>query len=187
MYVGLEFRIGDTQDKGPLFTYASLPGVNPTPLEWKVCCDPDKDVGGEYVTYHKLTDSDDSLSAVMANYAEPNIVGLIIINTTNSTILSSDFINKAGRPLMPPVYIISLEDGEKLSKFVNDHDEGAVQIKVYAESVVDPVSTPSPSAGHRPLSGYCLYLLAMCVCILTKNTLDVKKCKAKQKQHCNWL
>ena len=105
-----------------------------------MCCEPDQD-GGEYVTYHKLTDSDDSLSAVMANYTEPNIVGLIIINTSNSRTLSSDFINKADIPTTPPVYIISLEDGDKLRAFFNTHDEGAVQIKVFVESSVDSVST----------------------------------------------
>ena len=153
-YVGLEFRIRGSQEKCPSFTYASLPGVSRTPLEWKVCCEPDQDVGGEYVTYHKLTDSDDSLSAVMANYAEPNIVGLIIINTCNSTTLSSDFINKADKPSStPPVYIISLGDGEKLRAFVNAHDEGAVQVKVYVESIVDTVSTPVvPTGLYLPLS-----------------------------------
>ena len=151
MYVGLEFHIRGLEEKCPSFTYASLPGVSHTPLEWKICCEPDQDVGGEYVTYHKLTDSDDSLSAVMAKYTEPNIVGLIIINTCNSTILSSDFINNAAST--PPVYIISLGDGEKLRAFVNAHDEGAVQIKVYVESTVDTVSTPVVSTGlYLPLS-----------------------------------
>ena len=140
-YVGLEFRIRGLQEKCPSFTYASLPGVSPAQLDWKVCCEPDQDVGGEYVTYHKLTDSDDSLSAVMANYAEPNIVGLIIINTFNSITLSSGFINKADIPTTPPVYILSLEDGDKLRAFFNTHDEGAVQIKVYVESPVDSAST----------------------------------------------
>ena len=152
-YIGLEFRIRGTQEKCPSFTYASLPGVSPAPLEWKVCCEPDQEVGSEYVTYHKLTDSDDSLSAVMANYAEPNIAGLIIINTSNSTTLSSDFINKADQPTTPPVYIISLEDGDKLTTFVSTRDEGAVQVKVHVESTVDTVSTPGMSAGlHLPLS-----------------------------------
>ena len=149
-YVGLEFRIRGSQEKCPSFTYASLPGMFPAPLEWKACCEPDQEVGGEYVTYHKLTGSDNSLSAVMANYAEPNIAGLIIINTTNSTTLLSDFISKADQPATPPVYIISLEDGNKLTTFVNTHDEEAVQVKVHVESTVDTVST---TRLHLPLSG----------------------------------
>ena len=115
-----------------------------------MCCEPDREVGGEYVTYHKLTGSDDSLPTVMANYAEPNIVGLIIINTTNSTTLSSDFINKADQPATPPVYIISLEDGNKLTTFVNTHDKGAVQVKMHVESSVDTFVVPTGM--HLPLS-----------------------------------
>ena len=162
-YIGLEFRIRGTQEKCPSFTYASLPGVSPAPLEWKVCCEPDQEVGGEYVTYHKLTDSDDSLSAVMANYGEPNIAGLIIINTSNSTTLSSDFINKEDKPTTPPVYIISLEDGDKLITFVSTRDEGAVQVKVHVESTVDTVSTPGMSAGlHLPLSSKKFTMYYVC-------------------------
>ena len=151
--VGLEFRVRSSQEKCPSFTYASLPGVYLAPLKWKVCCEPEQKICGEYVTYHKLTDSDDSLSTVMANYAEPNIAGLIIINTSNSTTLSSDFINKADQPTTPPVYIISLEDGDKLTTFVSTHDKGAVQVKVLVESTVDTVSTPGMSTRlHLPLS-----------------------------------
>ena len=151
--IGLEFRVRGSQEKCPSFTYTSLPGVNPTKLGWKVCCELDEDIGIEYVTYHKLTDLDDNLSAVMVQYAKQNIVGLIIINTTNSTALSYDFINKAEIPSTPPVYIISSEDGEKLKNFVNKHGEGAVQIMVHLESTVDSVSKHVASTGlNLPLS-----------------------------------
>lgn len=151
MYTGLQFRIKSSHsiERGPSFTYASLPGVTPTPLEWKTCCDPDIDIGGEHVTYHILTPLDDSLSTVMAEYTESNIVGLIIINTTNSTFLSNDFIKNA-KNVTPPVYVISSRDGERLKEFVTSHDEGAVQIKVSVESAVDslPVSVASTGPSH---------------------------------------
>ena len=145
--IGLEFRVRGSQEKCPSFTYASLPSVSPTKLGWKVCCELDEEVGGEYVTYHKLTNLDDSLSTVMAKYAESNIVGLIVINTTNSTTLSYDFINEAEIPSTPPVYIVSSEDGEKLIKFADKHDQGAIQIKVHLESTVDSVSKPVKPTG----------------------------------------
>ena len=108
----------------------------PTPIEWKTCCDPDSDVGSEHVTYHVLTGSDKSLSEVIDRYVESNVVGLIIINSTDSVFLSNDF---KGRyvPQTPPVYIISSGDGEQLIKFVRAHDEGFVQVKVLVESAVD--------------------------------------------------
>jgi len=144
MCLGLQFRIRNSKEKCPSFTYASLPGVRPTPVEWKMCCEPDRDVGSEHVTYHKLTESDENLSAVMAGYSESNIVGLIIINTTNSTFLSNDFINNGGTiPSTPPVYIVSSGDGKQLSTFVDAYEEGLVQIKVSVESAVDSIPAPS--------------------------------------------
>ena len=108
----------------------------PTPIEWKTCCDPDSDVGSKHVTYHVLTGSDKSLSEVIDRYVESNVVGLIIINSTDSVFLSNDF---KGRyvPQTPPVYIISPGDGEQLIKFIRAHDEGFVQVKVLVESAVD--------------------------------------------------
>lgn len=113
-----------------------------------MCCDPECGIGSEYVTYHKLTDSDESLSAVMAKYAESSIVGLIIINTTNSTILNNDFVNNTRDvPSTPPVYIVSSGDGEQLIKLVTSHEEGNVQIKVFMESALDYM--PAPVASIR--------------------------------------
>lgn len=143
MYVGLQFRIkgSHSPEKTLSFTYASFPGVKPIPLEWKTCCEPDSDVGSEHVTYHMLTHSDDSLSTVMAKYTESNIVGVIIINSTNSTFLSNDFVNNSDVPVTVPVYIVSSGDGERLKKFVALHGEGPVQIKVLVESAVDLLSS----------------------------------------------
>ena len=116
-----------------------------------MCCDPDSDVGSEHVTFHQLTDSDESLTIIIERYVESNAVGLIIINSTESLFLSDDF---KGRyvPSTPPVYIISSGDGEKLRRLVEAHDEGVVLIKVLVESAVDslpastvPVYPPSSS------------------------------------------
>lgn len=130
-------------------------------MEWKMCCDPDSIVSGEYVTYHKLTDSDNSLSAVMNYYTKSSIVGLIIINTTDSTSLANDFINKVDIPSTPPVYIISATEGEQLRAFVKAHDEGYVQIKVIVESAVDSVST---HVSTRQTSLLCVCWYCVCVC-----------------------
>ena len=107
-----------------------------------MCCNPDSEVGSEYVTYHVLTDSDKNLSTVVEDYVESNIVGLIIINNTNSLFLSDDF-NARYVPEKPPVYIISSGDGELLTRFVRAHSEGSVQIKVSVESAVDSLSVPT--------------------------------------------
>ena len=157
-YTGLHFRAISSQDNCLSLTYGS-PVINPTTLDWKVCCEPDEDVGGEYVTYHKLTDVDDSLSAVMAKYAKPNIVGLILINSTNSRTLSYGFINKTLS--MPPVYIISSKDGEKLTTFINKY-EGVVKIKVYVETPVDTQSL-FPSQSSWCTSELVSVIIFMCI------------------------
>ena len=110
-----------------------------------MCCNPESVVGSEHVTYHVLRDSDKSLSAVIDCYIESNIVGLIIINNTDSIFLSDDFDTRyvPPRPPRPPVYIISSGDGERLRKFVETHEEGSVQIKVLVKSAVDYRSTSS--------------------------------------------
>ena len=151
IYAGLQFRIRNSQERCPSFTYASVPRVTPTPLEWKMCCDPDSDVGSEHVTYHVLTDSDKSLASVIECHVESNVVGLIIINSIDSVFLS-DEVNAGYVPPTLPVYIISARDGEQLRKFVGAFDIGLVQIKVLWESAVDPVPTstalvyPTPSS-----------------------------------------
>ena len=139
MCTGLQFRIKNSQETCPAFTYASVPRVTLTPLQWKMCCHPDYDVGSEHVTYHALTDSDKNLASAIECHMWNNIVGLIIINSTDSLFLSDDF---RGRyvPETPPVYIISSGDGEKLRKFVEAHEDGSVLIKVLVESSVDSVS-----------------------------------------------
>ena len=146
---GLQFRVRNPPEKRcPSFTYASLPGVMPTPIEWKMCCDPDSEVGGEHVTYHTLTDTDDNLSTVVEYHVESNIVGLIIINTTNSTALSRDLVSRYVAPSPPvPLYIVSSRDGERLKEFVKAHNEGFVQIKVLVESAVDSIPTPVAPSG----------------------------------------
>ena len=153
---GLQFRIRNSPEKKcPSFTYATLPGVKPTPIEWKMCCDPDSDVGSEHVTYHTLTDKDDKLSTVVEYHIESNIVGLIIINNTNSTTLSNDFTSRYVAPSTPiPLYIVSSRDGEQLRALVKAYNEGSVQIKVLVESAVDSVPGPVVPSGppHPTLS-----------------------------------
>ena len=152
--IGLQFRIKSSQEKCPSFTYASLPGVKPTPTVWKICCDPDSDIGSEHVTYHTLTE-DDNLSTIAECYMESNIVGLIIINNINSTTLSNDLASTYVASSTPlPLYIVSSRDGEKLRAFVEAHEEGSVQIKVLVESVVDSVPAPVVPSGlsHPTLS-----------------------------------
>ena len=134
---------------------ASFPGVRPIPIEWKMCCEPGSEVGSEHVTYHTLTDKDDNLSTVVENYVVSNAVGLIIINTTNSTALSNDLISRYVAPSPPvPLYIVSSRDGEILRELVEAHDEASVQIKVLVESAVDSVPIPVVPSGqlHPALS-----------------------------------
>ena len=90
----------------------------------------------------------------MDEYAESNVVGLIIINITNSTFLSDKFITRYIPPT-PPVYVVSAEDGEQLRKFVKMHEEGSIQIKVSVESAVDsalPTSVVSTQPVHSTMS-----------------------------------
>ena len=140
---------------------ASFPGVRPTSIEWKMCCEPrpDSEVGSEHVTYHTSTDKDDNLSTVVENYVESNAVGLFIINTTNSTALSNDLISRYVAPSPPvPLYIVSSRDGEILRELVEAHDEASVQIKVLVESAVDSVPIPVV-----PDNYILLCLVSLCV------------------------
>ena len=152
-----------------MFTYASLPGVKPTPILWKMCCDPDCDAGGEHVTYRILTDSDKTLRSIIDDYVQSNVVGLIIINSTNSTFLSDEFITRYVPPT-PPVYILSSEDGERLRQFVKTHEEGSIQIKASVESAVDsalPTSVVSAQPVHSTMSSKPVYCICIClfVCV----------------------
>lgn len=99
------------------------------------------------MTYHKLTDSDKNLSTVTAAYSKSNVVGLIIINTTNSVYLPSEFANKEGDI---PVYTVSSSGGKELESFLSSREVGFIQIKVVSENNVDPL--PIGHSGPQPTS-----------------------------------
>ena len=123
-----------------------------------MCCDPSDYVGGQYVTYHKLTGVDDSLSSVLADYfKKPNVIGLIIINTTGSPFLSNEFSSKEGGlpQSSPPVYVISSADGEQLTNFIAHNKQETVEVKVSVESAVDYTK--------QLLSGLCVMWFKLCV------------------------
>ena len=142
LYTGLYFRVRDSHTTCLSITYASLPGVKPIPLGWRMCCDPNDCVGAQYVTYHKLTDSDKSLSAVLAGYNKPNVVGLIVINTTNSLFLSHEFVNEEDNLSSSlSVYVVASNDGVKLKDFLFHNEQAIVEVKVKIESTVDSDST----------------------------------------------
>ena len=143
----LQFHTRDSEEECPSFTCVSLPGIKLTLLDWIVCCKPNSEIDGKYVTYHKLTNSDKSLSTIMTRYSKSNIVGLIIINTTNSVCLADDFANKGDIPLIPPVYIVSLDDGEALEEFLR-LQEGFIQIKVSSGASL-PMDYTGPSSHRR--------------------------------------
>jgi len=130
----------------PSFKCASLTGKMLTSLEWTLCCNPDCEISIKHVTYHKLTDSDKSLSTAMDYYSsKSNIVGLIIINTTNSVRLPNDFINKGGDTLLIPVYIVSSEDGEEIERIFRTREKESIEISVVVEGNMD---SESPSVEH---------------------------------------
>ena len=142
MSIGLlKFYIRDSQEECPSFTCASVSGVELTPLDWTTCCNPNSEISSKHVTFHKLTDSDENLSTILAKYSKSNVFGLIIINTTKSIFLSNKFTNhKEDIPLIPPIYVISSEDGEELEKFISVREKVSICIEEILESNVDSVS-----------------------------------------------
>ena len=161
--LALHLRTRDSHKTCASIVCASPHGVKPTPLEWRMCCDPDDSVSSQYVTYHKLIDSDRNLSAVLARYNEPNVVGLIIINTNNSLFLSDELNNNSdSTSLSLPVYIVPLKKGEVLKKFFLEHrSKEIVEVKVSVESAVDSefVIVEKPPT----LSGLCVCCVCVCV------------------------
>ena len=155
IFIGLlKFHIRGSQEKCPSFACGSIPGAEVILLDWIMCCNPNSEIDSDHVTFHRLTDLDKNLSTILAQYSKSNIVGLIIINTTNSISLSDDFTNQeADAPLIPPIYVVSSEDGEELEKFISVRDEGSISIKVVFESGEDfvPVEHAGPSH-HTPPS-----------------------------------
>ena len=151
IFIGLlKFRIRGSQEECPSFTCGSIPGAEVTSLDWIMFCNPNSEIDSNHVTFHRLTDLDKNLSTSLARYSKSNIVGLIIINTTNSISLSDDFINQeADTPLIPPIYVVSSEDGEELEKFISVRDEGSICIKVVFENDEDFVPMEHTGPSHR--------------------------------------
>lgn len=146
----LQFGINDSQGECTSIICASLPGIQLTPLDWIVCCNPSSEIDGKHATYHKLTNSDKSLSTIMTRYSKSNIVGLIIINTTNGVSLADELV-KRDIPLIPPVYIVSLNDGELLEEFFGFQEGVNVQIKVALMNSVASLymDHTGPSSHHK--------------------------------------
>jgi len=138
IYIGLQFRVSGL-DELQSFTYATLPGVNSTPLEWKSCCAPDSDPPSEHVIYYQLTDMEKSLVDVVEEHCdeESNVIGLIIINFMSSNFLPGEILNR-GMPQKPPIYVVTREDGEQILEFFSTQvDDGDIKVKVLAENDVD--------------------------------------------------
>ena len=165
-FIGLQFSVSGINEI-QYFTYATLPGVDPTPLDWKVCSSPDSDVPSEHVIYYQLTTNDESLLDVVKEYCDvdPNVVGLIVVNFTPSNFLPVEILER-GIPKRPPICVVSLEDGERIVDFfntqVNDMD---VKVAILAESNVD--------SGSSGLKSMCtvyvcvLYMSVYCICLCT--------------------
>jgi len=119
-------------------------------MKWKMCCKPECNAESEHVTYHKLKDDDDrNLYEVVHYYStEFNVVGMIIVNSTDDIFISKDLVNEAKPPEIP-VYVVSLEDGEQIKKFISQQRDGNVEIRVYVESPVDSTDLSVQSSLHH--------------------------------------
>jgi len=91
---------------------------------------------------------------------EANVVGLIVVNFQKSCFLPDDIL-KNGVPQVPPIYVVSVEDGEQLLDFMSAQvNEGDVQVKVLVENTLDvdnPRLSRQPSRGMyvNMFSGTC--------------------------------
>ena len=95
---------------------------------------------GEHIVCYQLTDSDNCLADVIDGCCveEDNVVGLIIANYGKSCFLPDEILNN-GIPNTPPIYVVSLDDGEKVFDFMSTQvNMGDIRVKVLVESDVDP-------------------------------------------------
>ena len=150
--LGLHFRLSSSKEAIFTITYAGLPGARPSPVDWKMCCTSDSDLPGEHIICYHLTNSENSLPAVVEECCEDesNVVGLIIVNFEKNCFLPDEIL-KNGIPQAPPIYVVSVEDGEQIFDFISAQvNVGNTQVRVLVESVVD-----SESAGmsRRPSKG----------------------------------
>ena len=160
IYLGLQFRLTELKESQS-FTYATLPGVNSIPLDWKSCCAPDSDLPSEHVIYYQLTDTEKSLVDVVEEHCDEdsNVVGLIIINFMSSNFLPSEILNR-GMPQKPPIYVVTQEDGEQIIEFFNTQvNDGDIKVKVLAENDVD-----SMTSGLKSMY-ICDHNVYMCSCL----------------------
>jgi len=137
--VGLQICLTNQSKEVHYFTYASLPGVSPTPLTWKTFCKPDSNVTDEHVIYYQLTESDESLTDVVKKCCDnkPNVVGLIIVHYLPSNFLSTELL-KEGVPQKPPIYVVSCDDGEDIMHLdAFNVNEGDLKVRMTVESEVD--------------------------------------------------
>ena len=164
MYIGLHFRLSNSKEVIHRITYASLPGVRLKPVDWKMCCTSDSDLPGEHIIFYQLTHSVNSLLEVAEECCEDeaNVVGLIVVNFEKSCFLPDDIL-KNGVPQGPPMYVVSVEDGEQLFDFMSAQvSEGDVQVKVLVESSLD---ADNPRLSRRPSRGMFINIFSG-TCIL---------------------
>lgn len=138
--VGLQLSLTNQSKEIHSFSYACLPGVSPTPLNWKPFCKPETEMTSGHVTYYQLTESDESVANVVEKHFanKPNVVGLVIINFTSSNFLSNEIL-KGGIPNIPPIYVVSCEDGEHIVDLdAFNVNEGDLKIRVQVSSDSGP-------------------------------------------------
>jgi len=154
IYIGLQFYLNNEPKKIYTLAYASLPGVTPIPLDWKICCNPDANVNDEHVVYYQLTDTEKSLAGIVKELCDtsPNIVGMIIMNYLPSNYLQDDIL-KDGIPPWPPIYVVSCKDAEQLMIFDSVNvNEGDLMVRVQVESEIDTVDVVSSKKELKSMS-----------------------------------
>ena len=131
------------------FTYALSPLTDKlTPVDWKLLVT--EKVESQHIRCHELQ-AGDNLSELIASFQKAHALAVVLINTSDSYILQSSFLEETKQESQFPVLVLTKSDGVELLKKVEQFENVFAQIT--AEAFVDPPmsSVPSQKMGNEPI------------------------------------
>ena len=147
---GLKLTLQYQNDPFRAFTYAPTPlteGINPVKKKVLVT----ESVQGDHVFVHKL-DPGDNLAQLVAEYRSNSAKAVVVVNTAESYTVHPthlEGLEKSNFPLL----VLTLSDGQKLLKALDQPDDVEVICDIDVESEVDlPTAIPQPKPAPRPVA-----------------------------------
>ena len=131
----LGFQLSLKKHKQAFVAYNYSPLCEVVKTDWKVLAG--EELECQHIRYHQLL-PEDNLTALVASFKKTHAVGVVFVNTDDSTQLAVQYsLDKATKKSIFFVILISSSDGTMLQDSLNHHDTGEIYGKIEVKNQSD--------------------------------------------------